>query len=86
MQSYCFLVYDSRLTEEGKARLMVMKETTDGFRIAEEDLKIRGPGEIAGVQQSGFTYFKHGDPVRDAALLEEARGAAFALAESELRA
>ena len=85
LQSYCFLVYDSRLTEEGKARLMVMKETTDGFRIAEEDLKIRGPGEVAGVQQSGYAAFKYGDPIRDGAILEEARGAAFALAEGEMR-
>ncbi len=84
LQSYCFLVYDSRLTDEGKARLMVMKETTDGFRIAEEDLKIRGPGEIAGVQQSGYAAFKYADPIRDAAILEEARGAAFALAEGEI--
>ena len=82
-QSYCFLIYNDKLTEDGKARLKIMKETTDGFKIAEEDLKIRGPGEIAGIIQSGYSTFKNGDPVRDSAILNEARTAAFTLLEKE---
>ena len=72
-QSYCFLVYSRDLTEEGKRRLMAMKETTDGFALAEEDLRIRGPGEIAGIAQSGSLRLAFADPVRDADLLEAAR-------------
>lgn len=78
-QSYCFLVYAHNLTEDGKARLRVMHETTDGFAIAEEDLKIRGPGDVAGIQQSGYVSFVLADPVRDYDILIEARESAFAL-------
>lgn len=78
-QSYCFLVYSKNLTEDGKARLRVMHETTDGFRISEEDLRIRGPGDIGGIQQSGYIAFNLADPVRDAAILEKARIEAFSL-------
>ena len=77
LQSWCFLVYSKNLTEDGKARLRVMHETTDGFLIAEEDLRIRGPGDIGGIQQSGYIAFNLADPVRDAAILETARYAAF---------
>lgn len=76
-QSYCFLVYSQKLTEDAKARLKVMHSTNDGFLIAEEDLRIRGPGEIIGIQQSGYIAFTIADPIRDAALLEKARIAAF---------
>lgn len=72
-QSYCFLVYSRNLTEEGKRRLMAMKETTDGFKLSEEDLRIRGPGEIAGTVQSGSLRLIFADPVRDTDLLEAAR-------------
>jgi len=78
-QSYCFLVYAHNLTEDGKARLRVMHETADGFAIAEEDLKIRGPGDVAGIQQSGYVSFVLADPVRDYDILLEARESAFAL-------
>jgi ATP-dependent DNA helicase RecG len=53
-QAYCFLVYSDELTEDGKARLKVMLENSDGFVIAEDDLKLRGPGQIAGTEQSGY--------------------------------
>ncbi len=69
IQSYAFLVYSENLTEDGKARLKIMKDTTDGFRIAEEDLKIRGPGELLGARQSGYIPFKIADPVTDLDLL-----------------
>ena len=52
---------------------MVMEETTDGFRIAEEDLNIRGPGEFFGTRQSGLPEFKVGHILRDAAILADAR-------------
>ncbi len=85
-QSWCFLVYGQNLTEDAKARLKVMHETTDGFAIAEEDLRIRGPGDVAGIEQSGYLSFSIADPIRDAAILESAREAAFAFLESERRA
>jgi len=79
LQSWCFLVYAQNLTEDGKARLKVMHETTDGFAIAEEDLKIRGPGDVAGIQQSGYVSFTLADPIRDYDIMLEARKAAFDL-------
>ena len=72
-QSYAFLIYGRRLTEQGVRRLRTMMATSDGFRIAEEDLKIRGPGEMLGVRQSGFLNLKIADLVNDADLLVEAR-------------
>jgi ATP-dependent DNA helicase RecG len=83
LQSWCFLVYAQNLTEDAKARLKVMHETHDGFVIAEEDLRIRGPGDVAGIEQSGYLSFSIADPVRDAAILERAREAAFSLLEEE---
>ncbi len=77
-QAWCFLLYSKNLTEDAKARLKVMHETTDGFVVAEEDLRIRGPGEVTGTQQSGYVAFDIADPIRDRALLEEARAEAFA--------
>lgn len=76
-QSYAFLIYSSRLTDDGIKRLKVMKETTDGFNIAEEDLKIRGPGQLLGVKQSGFLKLKIADLTRDLSALKAARSAAF---------
>lgn len=72
-QSHCFLIYSENLTELGKARLKVLHESTDGFYIAEEDLKLRGPGDVNGIQQSGYFTLGIADPVKDAALLELAR-------------
>jgi ATP-dependent DNA helicase RecG len=82
-QSYCFLVYSDELTEEGKTRLKVMLENSDGFVIAEADLKLRGPGQIAGTEQSGYLTLGIADPVRDAAVLERARTDAFAILERD---
>lgn len=72
-QSYAFLIYSDALTDEGKERLMVMKESNDGFVIAERDLRLRGPGEIAGVRQSGFLKLTAADIILDHKLLSEAR-------------
>jgi ATP-dependent DNA helicase RecG len=88
-QSYCFLVYSdegpdgSGLTEDGKARLKVMLENLDGFVISEEDLKIRGPGQFAGVEQSGYLALGIADLVRDADELAQARSDAFAMLEAD---
>lgn len=72
-QSYCFLVYGEKLTDLAKSRLKAMYETTDGFELAELDLKLRGPGEVAGIQQSGNLTLGLSDPVQDKELLEIAR-------------
>jgi ATP-dependent DNA helicase RecG len=87
-QAYCFLIYseeDSRpaLTGEGKQRLKVMLESNDGFVIAEEDLKLRGPGQIAGLEQSGYLKLGIADPVRDVDALVRSRSAAFAMLEAD---
>ncbi|MBN2738519.1 MAG: ATP-dependent DNA helicase RecG, partial [Spirochaetales bacterium] len=73
LQSYCFLIYAARLTEQGIQRLKVMKETTDGFKIAEEDLKIRGPGELLGLKQAGGLRFRIADLMADFSLFTRAR-------------
>jgi ATP-dependent DNA helicase RecG len=59
--------------EEAAARLAIMERTTDGFRLAEEDLKIRGPGDFAGVRQSGIPDLVFADLVRDAGMLQVAK-------------
>ena len=82
-QSYCFLVYSDSLTDDGKTRLMIMLENTDGFIIAEEDLKLRGPGQIAGIEQSGYLPVGIADPVRDTEVLSRARSDAFAILEAD---
>ncbi|MDX1796511.1 MAG: ATP-dependent DNA helicase RecG, partial [Hydrogenovibrio sp.] len=64
-KSHCVLLYQPPLGETGKARLNIMRETNDGFKIAEEDLKIRGPGEILGTRQTGGLQFRIADLKRD---------------------
>ncbi|MCS7199068.1 MAG: ATP-dependent DNA helicase RecG [Caldimicrobium sp.] len=79
-QSYCFLIgYNLSPESEAYRRLKILCNTTDGFKIAEEDLKIRGPGELLGTQQSGFLELKRADPVQDVDLLFKARDLAFEL-------
>ena len=70
--SYCILVSGVG-SKAAQQRLKVLEETTDGFRIAEADLKFRGPGELLGQQQSGMPRFRFGDLVNDLALINEAR-------------
>ena len=82
-QSYCFLVYSDHLTEDGKTRLKVMLENSDGFVIAEEDLKLRGPGQIIGIEQSGYLKLGIADPIRDAEELARSRTDAFAILEAD---
>ncbi|MDR1398486.1 MAG: ATP-dependent DNA helicase RecG [Treponema sp.] len=84
-QSYCFLVYtddeNNHLSDDSKDRLKVMKNSTDGFVIAEEDLRLRGPGQIAGIEQSGNIGLSIADLIRDIHILEHARTDAFAMLE-----
>ena len=72
-QSFCVLMTSDRQTTVAQERLGIMAETNDGFRIAEKDLEIRGPGEVMGTRQSGVPTFRIGNLVRDIQLLEEAR-------------
>jgi len=72
-QSHCVLLYQPPLSDTAKRRLQVMRETTDGFKIAEEDLKIRGPGEVLGTRQTGGLAFRLAELPRDEALLPTAR-------------
>jgi ATP-dependent DNA helicase RecG len=72
-QSYCVLVASDKKTSVARERLGIMEETNDGFRIAEKDLEIRGPGEVMGTRQSGLPTFRVGNLVRDVEILEEAR-------------
>jgi ATP-dependent DNA helicase RecG len=76
------ILSEEERSKEGK-RLMVMLENTDGFVIAEEDLKFRGPGQIAGIEQSGYLTLSIADPVRDADELAKARADAFAILEDD---
>ncbi len=71
-ESFCILISDVK-KPGSQDRLRVMEETTDGFKIAEEDLKLRGPGELLGQQQSGAPQFRFGDLRNDIALIRQAR-------------
>ncbi len=73
LQSYCFLVFSSEMSEEAKKRLQVMKDSTDGFYIAEQDLIIRGPGELTGRAQSGYLKLAFASLAEDLELIEQAR-------------
>ncbi len=77
--SQCLLIAQYPRSEEAGRRLRVMERTTDGFEIAEEDLAIRGPGELMGTQQSGLPDFRVANFVRDVQLLNEARKEAFGI-------
>ncbi|MCC1497446.1 ATP-dependent DNA helicase RecG [Alcanivorax sp. 1008] len=72
-KSYCVLMYSTPLSQTAQRRLAVMRETNDGFRIAEEDLRLRGPGEWLGTRQTGELAFRVVDLMRDEALMEPAR-------------
>jgi ATP-dependent DNA helicase RecG len=72
-KSSCLLIYQDPLGEAAKARLRIMRETEDGFRIAEEDLRLRGAGEMLGTRQSGLPLFRMADLSADGDLLQAAR-------------
>ena len=79
--SHCLLLYHPPLSQLGRQRLAIMRETCDGFIIAEKDLELRGPGEMLGTRQTGLLQFKVADLMRDADLLPAVRDAAQALLE-----
>src|SRR5438128_9758856 len=72
-QSYCFLIYTYPLTDEARERLKAMTDTTDGFEIAERDLRLRGPGDFFGTRQAGVPTFRMIDLVRDREVLDHAQ-------------
>ncbi len=80
--SWCLLFADAR-TEDARARLRVLAETTDGFKIAEEDLRLRGPGEFLGTRQHGLPQLRVADLARDVKLLGEARDVASRLVDAD---
>ncbi|CAL2103207.1 ATP-dependent DNA helicase RecG [Tenacibaculum sp. 190130A14a] len=82
-QSYCILLSSYKLSSDGKTRLQTMVETTDGFKIAEVDLKLRGPGNIMGTQQSGVLNLKIADVVKDSPILHKARQVAIHILEED---
>ncbi|MBQ5434238.1 MAG: ATP-dependent DNA helicase RecG, partial [Treponema sp.] len=77
LQSYCFLIYGKNITQVGIERLKALRQTNDGFKIAEEDLRLRGPGEVSGTAQSGYLTLGIADLARDKDILMQARYDAF---------
>jgi ATP-dependent DNA helicase RecG len=84
-RSRCILLTGEKLSAEAVLRLRVMEETTDGFRIAEADLELRGPGDFLGTRQAGLPDFRVASILRDGRILEEARREAFAIVERDPR-
>ncbi len=82
-QSYCIFVGTSNAKKENMDRLGILRESNDGFRIAEEDLKLRGPGDFFGIRQSGDMQFTIGDIYKDANMLKAASDAAAAIIEND---
>jgi ATP-dependent DNA helicase RecG len=72
-KSHCVLLYQPPLSQQGKQRLQIMRRSNDGFAIAEQDLKLRGPGELLGTRQTGLLQMRIADLQRDADLLTEVR-------------
>ena len=81
-KSYCILVKRNQ-SNVSRTRLEIMEKTNDGFLIADEDLKLRGPGEVFGIKQSGFFQYKIADVVKDVKIIREARELAFGLVKSD---
>jgi ATP-dependent DNA helicase RecG len=69
-ESYCLLMYQSPLSETARQRLGILRDSSDGFVIAEKDLQLRGPGDVMGTRQTGQIHFKVADLARDAELLD----------------
>jgi len=82
-QSYCILMTKSELSEYAKKRMATMVRTTDGFKIAQADLELRGPGDIEGTRQSGIIQFRLADLVKDIKILEVANEAALQLLQED---
>ena len=72
-QSHCILLYQAPLSRNSKLRLSVLRDSSDGFHIAEKDLELRGPGQVLGTKQAGLMTFKVADLRRDAQLLDDVK-------------
>ncbi|MBI4714612.1 MAG: ATP-dependent DNA helicase RecG, partial [Nitrospirae bacterium] len=81
--SCCLLLTGQGMSDDARRRIQAMVRTSDGFRIAEEDMEIRGPGELFGTRQSGIPELRAADLIRDVRILETARKDAFALAAAD---
>ena len=82
-QSYCILLSGAALSSDAKTRLQTMVDSSDGFKIAEVDLKLRGPGNIMGTQQSGILNLKIADLVKDGSILQKARNTAIKILKED---
>ncbi len=82
-ESVCILISGSRRTEDAERRLSIMEKASDGFRIAEADLMIRGPGDFLGTEQSGLPELRFANLIRDARILAEAREEAFRIVKED---
>lgn len=82
-QSYCFLIYSEKVSDEGLKRIKAMEKYSNGFKLAEIDLEMRGPGDFFGVRQSGLPSFKFSNIVRDAKILIEARKEALRIIQND---
>jgi len=82
-QSYCILMPGQKLSKDGRYRLKMMIDTTDGFKIAEADLKLRGPGDFLGTKQSGLPEFRFGDILEDRITLEQAKNDAWQIVRTD---
>lgn len=82
-QSYCILMPGKKLSKDGRYRLKMMIDTTDGFKIAEADLKLRGPGDFLGTKQSGLPEFRFGDILEDRLTLEQAKNDAWQIMRTD---
>jgi ATP-dependent DNA helicase RecG len=82
-ESFCLLVYQAPLSQQGKARLQALRDSNDGFVIAEKDLELRGPGEVLGTRQTGLLQLRIADLQRDAALLPQVRESGRSLCASD---
>ena len=76
-ESFCILMFKKNLSKNARRRINILKENNDGFKISEEDMKLRGYGDLLGFKQSGIKYFKLADPIHHDDL--------FKLAENEIR-
>ncbi len=83
-QSFCILLTGHKLTTDARERLKIMCETNDGFKIAEKDMELRGPGDIEGTRQSGLLNFKLASLINDQSLMEDAQRMALAILEQDI--
>jgi len=82
-QSYCVLMTDYKITTEGRTRIETLVRTNNGFEIADMDLKLRGPGDLSGTQQSGVLDLLIADLAKDGAIVQQAREAAQEMLETD---